>query len=649
MADWLAGHGARLVVCAGYMHLLTTAFLDRFPHRVINVHPSLLPAFPGTHAVADALAAGVAETGVTVHQVDEGIDTGPVILQESVQSWPATLPPRCSSVCMPSSTVCCHARLDNCSARVYVRPNDPARAPLGLRQDRARPTRTRSGRARSRAPRKRRNGRRARTARDRRDGCRDGDGLPRAPRREGEDPPPAHARRHPRPTKPRGRPGGPHRAWHRADRPRLRQPLPVRSGRVAEGHPRGGRGRDDRHRRARDAAGGGEELPDVVPLCSPSQYGQVLAELEEKGDSDAGDPPCAGHRGVCGHTAAYEASITAWFAEREAFPDRLVASARKELDSHTARTPISGLPTTARSAPAATCLSTWSASLGAVELSFNNLNDLAAARSLLEAVLASGLRDRQARESLWLRAVAAARGGVRRALASDPVSRVRWHRRAEPSRRRAARRAARRQFVEVLFAPGFAATHLRCCARSRRPHPRQRESRSAAPAGARLPTGARRDARPGSPTRRSRHANRWRWSQPLTLRTRMGRPPARAGASSSTSRRTPSSSQTISPRSGSAPGQMSRVDAVRIAVEKAREHGHDLQGAGPRVGRVLPVPRWAEARTRRRDRRDHPAGRLETRRRGDRRGRARGCCDGFHPPAAFPPLIHANADNLLRD
>lgn len=85
MADWLAGHGARLVVCAGYMHLLTTEFLDRFPHRVINVHPSLLPAFPGTHAVADALAAGVAETGVTVHEVDEGIDTGPVIMQEPVQ------------------------------------------------------------------------------------------------------------------------------------------------------------------------------------------------------------------------------------------------------------------------------------------------------------------------------------------------------------------------------------------------------------------------------------------------------------------------------------------------------------------------------------------------------------------------------------
>ena len=86
MADWLAGRGARLVVCAGYMHLLTPGFLERFP--VLNVHPSLLPAFPGMHAVEDALAAGVAETGVTVHFVDEGIDTGPVVLQERVPVEP---------------------------------------------------------------------------------------------------------------------------------------------------------------------------------------------------------------------------------------------------------------------------------------------------------------------------------------------------------------------------------------------------------------------------------------------------------------------------------------------------------------------------------------------------------------------------------
>ena len=65
---------------------------DSFPERVINVHPSLLPAFPGTHAVADALAAGASETGVTVHYVDEGVDTGPVIVQERVRIGPEDTP-----------------------------------------------------------------------------------------------------------------------------------------------------------------------------------------------------------------------------------------------------------------------------------------------------------------------------------------------------------------------------------------------------------------------------------------------------------------------------------------------------------------------------------------------------------------------------
>jgi len=79
MATWLEEHGVELVVLAGYMHLLTKPFLDRFPGRVVNVHPSLLPAFPGAHAIEDALAAGVETTGVTVHYVDEGLDTGDVI------------------------------------------------------------------------------------------------------------------------------------------------------------------------------------------------------------------------------------------------------------------------------------------------------------------------------------------------------------------------------------------------------------------------------------------------------------------------------------------------------------------------------------------------------------------------------------------
>ena len=99
MATWLEEHGVELVVLAGYMHLLTTPFLQRFPDRVINIHPSLLPAFPGARAIDDALAAGVETTGVSVHYVDEGLDSGPLIAQEHVPVEPrATLVERIHSV-----------------------------------------------------------------------------------------------------------------------------------------------------------------------------------------------------------------------------------------------------------------------------------------------------------------------------------------------------------------------------------------------------------------------------------------------------------------------------------------------------------------------------------------------------------------------
>jgi phosphoribosylglycinamide formyltransferase 1 len=99
MADWLQLRGVDLVVLAGYMHLLTPTFLERFPGRIVNVHPSLLPAFPGAHALEDALTAGVDTTGVTVHLVDEGLDTGAVIRQEPVPVEPrATLLERIHAV-----------------------------------------------------------------------------------------------------------------------------------------------------------------------------------------------------------------------------------------------------------------------------------------------------------------------------------------------------------------------------------------------------------------------------------------------------------------------------------------------------------------------------------------------------------------------
>ena len=92
MADWLEAHGVELVVCAGYMQLLTPGFLARFPGAVMNVHPSLLPDHPGMHAVEEALASGRDLTGVTIHLVDEGIDSGPVLAQEQVPIEPGDTP-----------------------------------------------------------------------------------------------------------------------------------------------------------------------------------------------------------------------------------------------------------------------------------------------------------------------------------------------------------------------------------------------------------------------------------------------------------------------------------------------------------------------------------------------------------------------------
>ena len=90
MAEWLVEQGVALVVLAGYMQLLNANFLDRFPQRVINVHPALLPAFTGIGAVEQALAYGVKVFGVTVHFVDEGVDSGPIILQRAIDLPEAT-------------------------------------------------------------------------------------------------------------------------------------------------------------------------------------------------------------------------------------------------------------------------------------------------------------------------------------------------------------------------------------------------------------------------------------------------------------------------------------------------------------------------------------------------------------------------------
>ncbi|MEI8057235.1 MAG: phosphoribosylglycinamide formyltransferase [Actinomycetes bacterium] len=88
LADEIAGHSPDWVLCAGFMRILGAEVISRFPQRILNTHPALLPAFPGAHGVRDALAYGVKVTGCTVHLVDSGVDTGPIIAQAPVHVEP---------------------------------------------------------------------------------------------------------------------------------------------------------------------------------------------------------------------------------------------------------------------------------------------------------------------------------------------------------------------------------------------------------------------------------------------------------------------------------------------------------------------------------------------------------------------------------
>ena len=92
LAEWLRSNGVELVVCAGYMHLFRKPFFDYYGGRIVNTHSAPLPEFPGAHPIEDVLAAGVPETAATVHYVDEGVDTGPVIAAERIPVEPDDTP-----------------------------------------------------------------------------------------------------------------------------------------------------------------------------------------------------------------------------------------------------------------------------------------------------------------------------------------------------------------------------------------------------------------------------------------------------------------------------------------------------------------------------------------------------------------------------
>jgi phosphoribosylglycinamide formyltransferase-1 len=84
IGNWLEAHQVDLIVLAGYMQLLSPEVVGRFPNRIVNVHPALLPSYPGLDAIGQALRNGAQVTGVTVHFVDEGVDSGPILLQRAI-------------------------------------------------------------------------------------------------------------------------------------------------------------------------------------------------------------------------------------------------------------------------------------------------------------------------------------------------------------------------------------------------------------------------------------------------------------------------------------------------------------------------------------------------------------------------------------
>lgn len=86
--DELANYQIDLILLAGYMRVITTTLLNAYPMKIINIHPALLPLFPGIHGIEDAYNAGATETGVTIHYIDEGVDTGPIIAQQSIAILP---------------------------------------------------------------------------------------------------------------------------------------------------------------------------------------------------------------------------------------------------------------------------------------------------------------------------------------------------------------------------------------------------------------------------------------------------------------------------------------------------------------------------------------------------------------------------------
>ena len=319
LAETLAAVAPDAVVLAGYLRVVGPAVLERFEGRILNVHPSLLPSFPGLHAVRDALAAGVAMTGVTVHLVDATLDGGPIVAQEAVPVLPgddeATLLERLHAVehrLLPTAVAALLAgavraggrasRVARSRRRRRQRAGAAPRAAVGLGQGGPRRPRRRARRARLRAGQHR--GHRPGAARGRPAGHRRrrGHRLPRDARRAREDAPSAGPRR-PARRPPARRPSRGARRGRASPRSSSSSSTSTRSPRPPR---RPGLSFDEL---VEEIDIGGPSMvraaaknhASVAIVTSPARYDAVLAALDEHGDDPAGPAIGARRRGVRAH------------------------------------------------------------------------------------------------------------------------------------------------------------------------------------------------------------------------------------------------------------------------------------------------------------------------------------------------------------
>ena len=446
MAEWFGGHAVELVVCAGYMHLLTPAFLRRY--TAINVHPSLLPDFPGTTPIEDALAAGVPETGVTVHFVDEGVDSGAVIVQEPVPVRLGTPPRRCGSGCTGSSTACSPRRFAFTWQALY-----------------APESRMQVGRALISVFDKTGLDVFARGLADLGvEICASGGtaayiadlGIDVVPVEELTDVPELLGGRV-KTLHPSIHAGILARRGLEADLDELREHgirtfdlvcvnlYPFRS--VTS----------RRNVREEDAVemidiGGpallraaAKNFVDVVPVCETSRYEEILAELGAGGVHLDTRRKLAAE--AFAHTAAYETSIAAWFADIETFPPRLLLSLEREQELAYGENPHQRAAYYAEAGARRHLLSRVD-KLGGKELSFNNLNDLDAARAVLREFTLPACVIVKHASPCGVAVAATIEEAYEKALASDPVSAyggiVALNRKVSPRARRAPLRAVHR-------------------------------------------------------------------------------------------------------------------------------------------------------------------------------------------------------------